>query len=156
MKNFTFETSNNNFNKAKNSNVVEFKQRLFEKKLKDDNQGFNSPELMKQYLATMQGVFTSSRVVVIALGKRNTLIGAKIVDESSTTFEDITRYAKDSNAMYVCLAHSDRLLQTKVYDYSLIINHTLNHCLEAIDVGLLDHFIVGEKGITSFVEQGYM
>ncbi|WP_105903525.1 Mov34/MPN/PAD-1 family protein [Vibrio gangliei] len=150
------EAGFSNSNQANPNNVLSLEQRLFEKRLKDNGQALTTPVLVKEYLGTMQGIFTHDRFVMIALGEKNELIGSKAVKVTGYSFEGLNDFMKDSKVKFACLAHSSRLLQSDTKTHIQAINQKARAFLGTVDVTFLDHLIVCEKEIISLVERGHM
>ena len=122
---------------------------------------FESPQAVKDWLQLQIGGLPYESFLVLLLDQRHRLIRHETLFRGSATEtpvypREVARLALMANASAVIVAHNHPSGHLEPSSADLAITHALGQALQLIDVRLLDHFLVTQTGVRSFVEAGWL
>ena len=133
---------------------------LYNQKCDDDVDAFDIPSLMSFVKDTFYGLeyeimkvyFTDSNYKIksymdVNEGTKNSL---------ELKLKDITKAVLNNGCSYFFIAHNHPNTNSKPSDQDVILTRKVISHLREMDIHLLDHFIVGNDGITSMRQEGYI
>jgi len=120
-----------------------------------------SPESTRQYLKARLRNLQHEVFACLFLDNRHRVIEYKelfrgTIDGASVHPREVAREAMRANAAAVIFAHNHPSGVAEPSQSDLRITQRLKDALALLDVRVLDHFIVGEGGGTSFAERGLL
>jgi DNA repair protein RadC len=120
-----------------------------------------SPESTRQYLRARLRNLQHEVFACLFLDNRHRVIEYKelfrgTIDGASVHPREVVREAMRANAAAVIFAHNHPSGVAEPSQSDLRITQRLKDALALLDVRVLDHFIVGEGGGTSFAERGLL
>lgn len=120
-----------------------------------------SPESTRQYLKARLRNLQHEVFACLFLDNRHRVIEYKelfrgTIDGASVHPREVVREAMRANAAAVIFAHNHPSGVAEPSQSDLRITQRLKDALALLDVRVLDHFIVGEGGGTSFAERGLL
>lgn len=120
-----------------------------------------SPESTRQYLKARLRNLPHEVFACLFLDNRHRVIEYKelfrgTIDGASVHPREVVREAMRANAAAVIFAHNHPSGVAEPSQSDLRITQRLKDALALLDVRVLDHFIVGEGGGTSFAERGLL
>ena len=122
---------------------------------------FDSPDSVRAWLRLKLGRLEHEVFVVVLLDAQNRLIRAETLfrgtlTQTSVYPREIVKLALRYNAASLILAHNHPSGCTEPSDADHALTRSLRDALALIDVHILDHFVVGHSGVSSFAERGWM
>ena len=122
---------------------------------------FDSPDSVRAWLRLKLGRLEHEVFVVVLLDAQNRLIRAETLfrgtlTQTSVYPREIVKLALRYNAASLILAHNHPSGCTEPSDADHALTRSLRDALALIDVRILDHFVVGHSGVSSFAERGWM
>lgn len=120
-----------------------------------------SPIAARIWLRLSIGHFESEVFKVIFLDTQLRLICAEnlftgTLTQTSVYPREVIKRALEVNAASVIFAHNHPSGNTEPSQADLRLTKTLRQALNAVDIGLVDHFIVTTKEVLSFSERGIL
>jgi DNA repair protein RadC len=122
---------------------------------------FNSPTVVREYLAAHFAGLEYEVFVVLFLDAQNRLIEAMdmfrgTLTQTSVYPREVVREALIRNAASVILAHNHPSGLAEPSRADELLTKSLQTALGLIDVRVLDHFVVGGAEAVSFAERGLL
>ena len=122
---------------------------------------FDSPDSVRAWLRLKLGRLEHEVFVVVLLDAQNRLIRAETLfrgtlTQTSVYPREIVKLALRYNAASLILAHNHPSGCTEPSDADHALTRSLRDALALIDVRILDHFVVGHSGVSSFAERGWI
>lgn len=119
------------------------------------------PETVRSMLASRLRDRENEVFVVLFLDNRHRLLHYEemfqgTIDCASVHPREVVRRAMHYNAAALIVAHNHPSGSSKPSQADQRITRQLRDALELIETRLVDHFVVGEKEVVSFVEQGLL
>ncbi len=120
-----------------------------------------SPEATRQYLKARLRAYPHEVFACLFLDNRHRVIEYRelfrgTIDGASVHPREVVREAMRWNAAAVIFAHNHPSGVAEPSQADLRITQRLREALDLVDVRVLDHFVVGEGGGTSFAERGLL
>ncbi len=122
---------------------------------------FESPQAVKDWLQLQIGGLPYESFLVLLLDQRHRLIRYEVLFRGTATEtpiypREVARLALLANASAVIVAHNHPSGHLEPSSADLAITQALRQALHLIEVRLLDHFLVTQTGVRSFVEAGWL
>jgi DNA repair protein RadC len=140
--------------------AVELARRALSEKMRASDV-LSSPKAVRDYLRLQIGGREHEVFLVIFLDAQNRVIACEdlfrgTLTETSVYPREVVKRALQHNAAAVIFAHNHPSgeAQPSVADETL--THALKSALALVEVKVLDHFVVGGEGATSFAERGLL
>jgi DNA repair protein RadC len=121
----------------------------------------NTPQAVREYLVTMLASQEREFFAMVALDNRNRVIASEIlfagsIDGSRVHPREVVKCALRHNAAAVIFAHNhpSGVLEPSQADEA--ITARLTDAMTLVDIRVLDHFVIGAGGATSFAERGLL
>ena len=124
-------------------------------------QMFENPVIVRDYLRLAFAHEEREVFVVLFLDTHHRLIEAEALfhgtlTQTSVYPREVVKRALQLNAAAVLLAHNHPSGVAEPSRADERLTQTLTQALALVDVRVLDHFVVGGTGVTSFAERGLM
>lgn len=121
----------------------------------------DSPAVVRQYLRIKTAHLQHEVFLVMFLNSQNRVIAIEemfrgTIDGASVYPREVAKTALKHNAAAVIFAHNHPSGQTEPSTADRTITVRLVQALDLLDIRVLDHFVVGPVGITSFAERGLL
>lgn len=121
---------------------------------------FESPQAAKEWLQLAIGGLPHECFYVLLLDQRHRLIRHEPLFRGTTAEttvypREVAKLALQSNASAVIVAHNHPSGHPEPSQSDLALTEQLSQALALIDVRLLDHFLVTQSTVCSFVEAGW-
>lgn len=118
-----------------------------------------SYEYIKQFWSSDLEIYES--FFILLLNRRNNTIGYVKISQGGCTgtvcdVKLIAKYAVESLASSVILAHNHPSGNLNASTHDLTITEKIKNALKLLDVEVLDHLIITADGFTSFADSGYL
>lgn len=122
---------------------------------------FHTPQAVADFLRLQLGHERVEVALVLLLNKQNQLIkqielSRGTVAENAVYVREVVKLALDCHASALILAHNHPSGSLQPSQSDMVLTSRLQQALALIDVNLLDHFIVTQKGVYSFLEKGLL
>lgn len=122
---------------------------------------FHTPQTVADFLRLQLGHERVEVALVLLLNKQNQLIkqielSRGTVAENAVYVREVVKLALDYHASALILAHNHPSGSLQPSQSDMVLTSRLQQALALIDVNLLDHFIVTQKGVCSFLEKGLL
>ena len=122
-------------------------------------ESFTNPNDMASYLRLKLAEYKNEVFCAIFLNARHKLIAYEelfhgTIDGAAVYPRVVVQRAIEHNASAVIFAHNHPSGVAEPSSADVNITHQLKEALSLVDVRVLDHFVVGNGGTTSFAEQG--
>lgn len=122
---------------------------------------FHTPQAVADFLRLQLGHERVEVALVLLLNKQNQLIkqielSRGTVAENAVYVREVVKLALDYHASALILAHNHPSGSLQPSQSDMVLTSRLQQALALIDVNLLDHFIVTQKGVYSFLEKGLL
>lgn len=122
---------------------------------------FESPAMVREYLSLQIGHLDHEVFCVAFLDAQHKLIAFKelfrgTLTQTSVYPREIVKEALMLNSAAVVLAHNHPSGSLEPSRADEMLTQSLRSALQLIDVRVLDHFVVGCEGATSFAERGLL
>lgn len=122
---------------------------------------FHTPQAVTDFLRLQLGHERVEVALVLLLNKQNQLIkqielSRGTVAENAVYVREVVKLALDYHASALILAHNHPSGSLQPSQSDMVLTSRLQQALALIDVNLLDHFIVTQKGVYSFLEKGLL
>ena len=140
--------------------VLELARRSLVRRLAD-GPVFESPAVVRDYLRLQLGALRHEVFAVLFLDAQHRLIAFDemfrgTLTQTSVYPREVVRRALERHAAAVVLAHNHPSGAAEPSRADEFLTQSLRAALALVDVRVLDHFIVGASGVTSFVERGLL
>jgi DNA repair protein RadC len=121
----------------------------------------DKPERTRQYLRTQIGALPYEVFGLLLLDTRHRLIRTELlfrgtIGAASVHPREVARVVLDANAAAVILFHNHPSGLAEPSNADELITRRLLDALKLIDVRVLDHLIIGDGAVFSFVEHGLL
>jgi DNA repair protein RadC len=135
--------------------------RVMEKSLVVRDVVFESPALVRQYLALRLFKLEAEVFMVLLLDSQNRLIEAQelfrgTVSQTVVYPREVVKAALVANASSVIFAHNHPSGQPEPSRADRTLTDALKKALATVDIAVLDHVIVAGPKTTSFAECGWL
>jgi DNA repair protein RadC len=122
---------------------------------------FESPAAVRDYLRLQLGPLRHEVFAVLFLDAQHRLIACEemfrgTLAQTSVYPREVVRHALDHHAAAVVFAHNHPSGTAEPSRADEALTQTLKAALALVDVRVLDHFVVGGAGVTSFAERGLL
>ncbi|RUO33899.1 RadC family protein [Aliidiomarina soli] len=124
-------------------------------------EGFTRPSLVRDYLATQLRHQPREVFAVLLLDTQHRLLHYTelfmgTINAAPVYPREIVKLVMQHNAAAVIIAHNhpSGVAEPSLADQK--VTERIKRALEVIDVGLLDHFVIGGEGTVSFAERGML
>lgn len=133
--------------------------RIIEQQLGEYGPLLISSRAAKDYLRLRMSLEKREIFMCLFLTAQNQLIEARemfagTLTQTAVYPREVARVALEVNAASVMLAHNHPGGAASPSEADKILTATLGTALSLLDIGVLDHFIVGRESVFSFVENG--
>lgn len=140
--------------------VTELTRRAHVSQLKQEPV-FNSTLVVRQYLQMQLGSLPHEVFSVLYLDAQHRLLACEelfrgTLAQTSVYPREVVKRALHHNAGAVILAHNHPSGVLEPSRADELLTQTLKSSLALVDVRVLDHFVVGGSGVTSFAERGLL
>ena len=150
--------------KFDDESIIEQAIKLIQSKLKTPGKALTSPNLVRDYLILHLAQFEEEHFSLVLLDNQHRVIGFEnifrgTIDGASVYPREVVKVVLAHNAAAVILAHNHPSGNPEPSDADMVITRRLKDALALIDVGVLDHIIVGGCSQTltvSFAERGLL
>ena len=134
---------------------------ILENKVIRRGQVFDSPASAKPWLILHYGMLDREVFGLIFLDSRHRYLGHQqlftgTIDGASIHPRQVARSVFDYNAAAVCAVHCHPSFVAEPSQADELITHRLRDMLNAFEVRLLDHYIVGGNQVLSMAEKGLL
>lgn len=146
---------------AREAKAVRYATNIVRKKLTVEGVVFNSPTLVREYLALKLAGLQREEFHVLFLDAQHRLIADDCMFQGTLTQtsvypREVAKAALLHNAAAVILAHNHPSGVVTASRADELLTQSLKSSLALFDVRVLDHFIVGAGITSSMAEQGLM
>jgi DNA repair protein RadC len=122
---------------------------------------FDAPGAVRDFLRLQVGQREHEVFVVLFLDAQNRLIRCEemfrgTLTQTSVYPREVVRRALELHAAAVVLAHNHPSGVAEPSRADEFLTQSLKAALQLVDVRVLDHFVVGRAGVTSFAERGLL
>ena len=140
--------------------VIEMTQRYLGETLKRGD-GLTSPGHTKMYLSSMLRDRIREAFYVLFLDNQHRVIRDEVmfegtIDAASVYPREVVRRALEHNAAAVILAHNHPSGVAEPSQSDRRITSRISDALSLVDIRVLDHFVIGDGEVVSFVEKGWI
>ncbi len=134
---------------------------FLESRLREPGAALSSPQAVRDYLALVLGEREHEIFMVLFLDTQNRVIAAEelfrgTLTQTSVYPREVAKRALALNAASVIFAHNHPSGTTEPSLADHWLTAQLKNALALVDVGALDHFIIGGRDSVSFSERGWM
>lgn len=143
-----------------NDEIIEEALRILKRRMLRNNV-LTSPEATRNYLAVKLSCYEHEVFAVIFLDNRHRVIEYQemfrgTIDGASVHPREVVKEALKLNAAAVILAHPHPSGVAEPSQSDIRITQRIREALALVDIRVLDHFIIGAGGYTSFAERGIL
>ena len=148
------------YGKEHQDDIVNIALQFLEKRINKTKPLMNSDDI-RNYLILKLGLLEYESFGVILLDNRNKVISFEpifrgTINEITVYTREIIRTALLHNASRLVAVHNHPGGHCKPSASDRCLTEKLQETLEIMDITLLDHFIVADNKILSFVDKGYL
>ncbi|ATU98057.1 RadC family protein [Aeromonas mytilicola] len=134
---------------------------ILESRQRHLGQAFTQPKAAADFLRLKMGEYEREVFAVMLLDNQHRLLDYQelffgTVNAGTVHPREVIKAALHRNAAAVILAHNHPSGIAEPSDSDKAITTRLKELLEVLDVRVLDHFVVGQHDIVSFVERGLL
>ena len=132
---------------------------ILESRQRHLGQAFAQPQTAADFLRLKMGEYEREVFAVLLLDNQHRLLDYQelffgTINAGSVHPREVVKAALSKNAAAVILAHNHPSGMVEPSEADKVITTHLKEVLEVIDVQVLDHFVVGQHDVVSFVERG--
>ena len=140
--------------------LIEIAQLLAQSRLRE-KEHFTSPELVGDYFTAAMRSLEQEVFVCLFLDNQHCKIAFETlfygtIDGATVHPREVVKRALQLNAAAVIIGHNHPSGVSEPSQADRRITERLKQALELIDVRVLDHFVVGNAGYTSFTQRGIL
>lgn len=145
---------------ARLSASIELAGRVLRERLSTPN-ALNSPAAVRDYLRLKLGALEYEVFMCIFLDAQNRVIAAQemfrgTLTQTSVYPREVVKAALRFNAAALVFAHNHPSGIAEPSRADETLTATLKRALALVDVGVLDHFVIGRDSVMSFAERGLL
>jgi DNA repair protein RadC len=140
--------------------IFEMSRRALAEEIRDQDV-FNSPQQVKDFLRLKLGNLKQEVFMVLYLNVQNQLITSEVISTGTLTQtsvypREVVKHALYHNSASIMFAHNHPAGAAKPSESDILLTKQLKQALALVDVKVLDHFIVAGNEILSFTERGLL
>ncbi|WP_338366862.1 DNA repair protein RadC [uncultured Pseudoalteromonas sp.] len=138
--------------------VLELSQRYMQERCQREAV-FNSPNAVYDYLTIQMRGLQQEVFMVLYLDSQNRLVKDEVlfygtINSASVYPREVVKAALKNNAAAIILAHNHPSGIAEPSQADKLITKKLQQALQLVDIGVLDHIIVGGETCVSFAQRG--